>query len=44
LGNQRLSYFAEIGGMGTGAKADKIPSKPIYSNGFTTSAGLSFRL
>lgn len=42
--NQRLSYFVELGGMGTGAKADKIPSNPIYSNGFTTSAGLRFRL
>jgi len=44
LANQRLSYFVELGGMGTEAKADKIPSKPIYSNGFTASTGLRFRL
>lgn len=42
--NHRLSYYVELGGMGTGAKADKIPLKPIYSNGFTASTGLRFRL
>ena len=44
LANQRLSYFVELGGMGTGAKADKTPLKPIYSNGFTASTGIRFRL
>lgn len=44
LANQILSYYVELGGMGTGAKADKISSKPIYSNGFTASTGFRFRL
>jgi hypothetical protein len=37
-----ISYFIELGGMGTGAKADQLQGSPIYSNGFTASVG--FRL
>lgn len=33
------NYFIEIGGVGTGATADKIATSPIYSNGFMISAG-----
>lgn len=44
LANNRLSYFIELGGMGTDAKADKLISKPIFSNGFTISTGVRFRL
>ena len=33
------NYFIEIGGVGTGAKADKIPTNPIYSNGLMLSVG-----
>jgi hypothetical protein len=33
------NYFIEIGGVGTGATAEKIPTNPIYSNGFTISVG-----
>lgn len=33
------NYFIEIGGMGTGAHADAIPGKPIYSNGLMLSVG-----
>jgi len=36
------NYFIEIGGVGTGATADKVDSKPIYSNGLTISAGVRF--
>lgn len=36
----RFAYFIELGGVGTGATADKIASKPIYSNGFLTNVGL----
>ena len=36
------NYFIEIGGVGTGAQADKVPNKPIYSNGLLISTG--FRL
>jgi hypothetical protein len=35
-----MNYFIEIGGVGSGAFADKIVNKPIYSNGLTVSAGL----
>lgn len=42
--SNRLGYFIELGGMGTGAKADKIQSQPIFSNGFTASTGFRFRL
>jgi hypothetical protein len=38
------NYFIEIGGIGTGATADKVETKPIYSNGLTISAGLRFFL
>lgn len=38
------NYFIEIGGMGTGAKADKIPTSPIYSNGMSISTGFRFVL
>ncbi len=37
-------YFIEIGGVGTGAVADKIPSEPIFSNGMSISAGLRYFL
>ncbi len=38
------NYFVEVGAAGTGARADKIPTSPIYSNGLTVSAGLRFVL
>lgn len=38
------SYFLEVGGVGTGAQADKLPTEPIYSNGLTISAGFRFTL
>ena len=40
----KLNYFIEIGGIGTGAKADKIPTKPIYSNGLLISVGVRAHL
>ncbi len=36
------NYFIEIGGVGSGATADKIPFNPIYSNGLSISTGLRF--
>ncbi|MEZ4805583.1 MAG: hypothetical protein R2852_08905 [Bacteroidia bacterium] len=38
------NYFIEIGAVGTGAKADKVSTKPIYSNGLTVSTGVRFYL
>ena len=42
--NNRGNYFIEIGGVGTGAKADKLPGKPIFSNGLVISTGFRFHL
>ncbi len=36
----RFAYFIELGGVGTGATADKIAGKPIYATGFLTNVGL----
>jgi len=33
------NYFIEIGGVGTGANAEKIENKPFYSNGLLVGAG-----
>lgn len=40
--DKRSNYFLEIGGMGTSAIADKIPTEPIYSNGLSVSAGIRY--
>lgn len=37
--SQQFAYYIELGGVGTGATADKSPGKPIYSNGFLTNVG-----
>ncbi len=37
--NKYINYFIELGGIGTGAKADEIANKPIYSNGFLIDVG-----
>ncbi|MBX3252512.1 MAG: hypothetical protein KF862_00115 [Chitinophagaceae bacterium] len=36
---RQFGYYLELGTMGTGAKADKVPATPIYANGFTSSVG-----
>lgn len=36
------SYFFEFGGIGTGAVAEKVLTRPIYSNGFLVSVGMRF--
>ena len=40
--NPRMSYYLELGGVGTGARADKAAGKSLYSNGFLTTAGMHF--
>lgn len=42
--NKTSNYFIEIGGVGTGAKEDKIATQPIYSNGLLLSAGFRMYL
>ncbi len=39
-----FGYFIEMGGIGTGAVEDKVPTKPIYSNGFLISVGWRMKL
>ena len=40
--NAPVSYFIEIGGVGSGARATNLPGKPILLNGFVVQAGLRF--
>ena len=39
-----FNYFIEIGGAGTGARADKVPTSPIYSNGLIIQTGFRIQL
>lgn len=39
-----ICYFIELGSMGIGASAEKLPGKPLYANGFSTSVGLRVHL
>ncbi|MEQ9423750.1 MAG: hypothetical protein RJQ09_04980 [Cyclobacteriaceae bacterium] len=40
---EKANYFIEIGGVGSGATADKIPTNPIYSNGLIINTGFRFQ-
>lgn len=42
--NNGTNYFIEIGGVGTGAKADLVENSPIFSNGLTISTGFRIHL
>jgi hypothetical protein len=42
--NNSSNYFIEIGGIGTGAREEKIASQPIYSNGLLISTGFRVHL
>lgn len=37
--SNRHNYYIEIGGVGTGATADKVEGKPIFSNGLMINTG-----
>lgn len=39
-----FNYYIEIGGVGTGAVADKIATQPIYSNGLIIQTGFRAQL
>jgi len=41
---KNFNYYIELGGIGSGAIAEKIPTKPIYSNGFSVSVGFRVNL
>lgn len=36
------SYFVELGGVGIGAEADRLPGSPVYANGFMTNVGVRY--
>ncbi|MBN1797491.1 MAG: hypothetical protein JW822_02875 [Spirochaetales bacterium] len=38
--NSWVSYYIELGGIGTGAIADKMTAHPLYLNGFFTQVGI----
>jgi len=38
------NYFIELGGVGTGAQANKVLTQPIYSNGFMVNVGYRYVL
>ena len=40
--NAPVSYFIEIGGVGSGARATNLPGHPILLNGFMVQSGLRF--
>ena len=40
--NAPVSYFIEIGGVGSGARATNLPGQPILLNGFVLQSGLRF--
>lgn len=41
---ENANYFLEVGGVGTGARADKIAGSPIYSNGLLMNVGFRYQL
>jgi len=41
--NNHNNYFIEIGGIGTGAVAEKVSRKPIYSNGLLINVGYRYQ-
>lgn len=44
ISDRDLNYFIELGSIGTGARADKLPGKPIYANGFLQTVGFRYYL
>lgn len=40
--NHPLSYFIQLGSVGSGAKAEKVEGKPFYVDGFATTVGLRY--
>lgn len=43
-GDGPVSYFTELGGAGTGARADNQPGSPMLANGFFITVGLRLTL
>ena len=43
-GDGPVSYFTELGGIGTNTRADRLPGRPLIANGFAVTAGFRFHL
>lgn len=43
LFDNHSNYFIEIGGVGTGAVAQKVPGRPVYSNGLLINVGYRYQ-
>lgn len=41
---RNVNYYIELGANGISARADKLPGKPVYNNGFSSTAGLRYYL
>jgi len=41
--DSKNNYFIEIGGIGTGAVAEKVSGQPIYSNGILINVGYRYQ-
>lgn len=39
-----FNYFIELGGVGTGALANKLSTEPLYSNGFLMNVGFRYQM
>lgn len=37
---QNLAYFIEVGGEGSGGRADRLQGSPFFANGFTIASGV----
>lgn len=42
--NAPVSYYMELGGIGTGARAELLPGEPIYANGFSATVGVKWHM
>ena len=44
LSGRSLNYYIELGTKGIAANADKLPGKPLYGNGFSSTVGFRYYL
>jgi hypothetical protein len=44
LSAKALNFYLELGANGVGARAEKVPGRPLYANGFTTTVGFRYYL
>jgi hypothetical protein len=44
ISGRNLNYYLELGANGIDARADKLPGKPMYANGFVSTVGFRYSL